>query len=74
MTTQSQKMLILDLLKKGGKINPRMAREKFGCERLASRISDIKDMGYTISRTMVTYVDEDGDERRYAEYELCKNE
>jgi hypothetical protein len=42
----------------------------FRCERLASRINDLKNRGYKIGTTIVSYKDEDGITIRYAEYFL----
>lgn len=53
-------------------INTKIARKLFRCERLASRISDLKNRGYNIGRNIVTYKDEDGQTVRYAEYFLIK--
>ena len=54
-------------------INTKIARKLFRCERLASRISDLKSRGYNIGRNIVTYKDEDGQTVRYAEYYLIKD-
>lgn len=53
-------------------INTKIARALFRCERLASRITDLKNRGYNIGRNIVTYKDEDGQTVRYAEYYLIK--
>lgn len=53
-------------------INTKIARKLFRCERLASRITDLKNRGYNIGRNIVTYKDEDGQTVRYAEYYLIK--
>lgn len=53
MQIRSQKEQILSLLIDGEAITPKEALEKFGCFRLAARISDIKKMGYEINREMV---------------------
>lgn len=39
---------ILNYLKKGNKITPLEALQKFGCFRLASRIWDIRNQGHNI--------------------------
>jgi len=51
MNSQNQK--ILSYLKKGKKITPLEALNKFGCFRLASRISDLCKDGHVIDRKMV---------------------
>lgn len=45
---------ILRFLKKGKRINPLQALNKFGCFRLASRISDLKSEGNSISSEMIS--------------------
>jgi hypothetical protein len=49
----SQNKQILSYLQKGGKITPLQALNKFGCFRLASRISDLCKDGHVIDRKMV---------------------
>jgi len=50
---KSQNLEILSYLKEGKKITPIEAKRLFGCERLASRIYDIRKMGYTIKDWMI---------------------
>tara|TARA_R100001510_G_C7625744_1_gene185637 strand:- start:159 stop:368 length:210 start_codon:yes stop_codon:yes gene_type:complete len=45
----SQNKVIIKHLKKHRTINPLQALNLYGCFRLAARISDIRDMGYTIN-------------------------
>lgn len=63
---------ILKYMQENVFINTKIARKLFRCERLASRISDLKTRGYNIGRNIVTYKDEDGQTVRYAEYYLIK--
>lgn len=71
MKTQNQQILKhLKTHKKG--INPRQALEKFGCMRLASRISDLRRMGYEISREMIAVKNRDGETRYVANYKLME--
>lgn len=51
-------------------INTKIARSLFHCERLASRINDLKCRGHKIGKNTVSYKDEDGNTVRYAEYFL----
>lgn len=69
-STQCDK--ILAYMQENVFINTKIARKLFRCERLASRISDLKNRGYNIGRNIVTYKDEDGQTVRYAEYFLIK--
>lgn len=45
----SQETKILAYLKAGNSITPMVALQKFGCFRLASRVKDLRDSGYSIS-------------------------
>lgn len=49
----SQERLILSHLKRYGSIEPLTALDKYGCFRLAARITDLKDRGYKIATEMV---------------------
>ena len=66
--TQCDKILVY--MREHGNINTKIARNLFHCERLASRISDLKCRGHKIGRNLVSYKDEDGTTVRYAEYYL----
>lgn len=68
---RSQNMLVLEHLKKNPitGINPMMARNLYRIERLASRIRDLRELGYKISTT-IRYYKEDGQTRKYAQYKL----
>lgn len=48
----SQKLQILQHLKKHGQINPLMALERYGCMRLAARIMELRDSGVKIHKEM----------------------
>lgn len=50
--TQSQKLLIREHLQKGGSLTALEALREFGCFRLASRISDLRSDGMSITKTM----------------------
>ena len=67
MATQCE--LILKDLKKGKKINPLQALEKYKCFRLASRINDLRADGHSIETKMV--VNKNG-KKQFAEYFLNK--
>lgn len=73
--SESQNRQILEYLSNGGVIDPHKARELFGCERLASRICDLrkigKDMGFEIITYKMEYTDRRGKKRRYARYALA---
>ncbi len=50
---KSQNLEILGWLKQGESITPGLAKLLFGVERLAARIYDIRQMGYTIKDLMI---------------------
>ena len=61
--TQNQQ--IKSYLEKGKSINPLQALNKFGCFRLAARISDLRNDGLNIATKIVT---KDG--KTFASYRL----
>ena len=65
MATQCE--LILKDLKKGRKVNPLKALDKYGCFRLSARINDLRDRGYNIKTKMV---DNETGTKQFAEYSL----
>ena len=70
ITKGSQCTQILKYMQTHTFINAKIARRLFRCERLASRINDLKNKGHKIGTTIVSYKDEDGITIRYAEYFL----
>lgn len=60
---------IRQALEGGLKLTPLDALRMFGCMRLAARIQDLKDSGYSITKEMV-YVKKG--EKRVARYSLAK--
>ena len=62
--TQNQQ--IKSYLEKGKSITPIQALNKFGCFRLAARISDLRNDGLNIATKIVT---KDG--KTVASYKLC---
>lgn len=53
-TSRSQTDLILEWMLAGHTITPLDALNRFGCNRLAARISDIKARGYLVYSEFVT--------------------
>jgi hypothetical protein len=51
---KSQNQRILNYLQKGKSLTPITALTKFGCFRLAARISDLRKEGYTIHTDIIT--------------------
>ena len=64
--TQTER--ILNYLSKNKRITPIEALDKFGCFRLAARISDLRKLGHTIWTDNVT---KNG--KTFASYSLSKN-
>lgn len=60
---------ILAYMKRYGSINPYLALSEFGCFRLASRIHDLRSMGYDIETINVTRKLPNGS-KTWAEYKL----
>lgn len=60
----------LDYIRVNGSITPLDALREFGCMRLASRISDLKKLGYDITSRIETKKNYRGEMVRYARYEL----
>jgi hypothetical protein len=52
--TKNQRQEILDFLTTGHSLTSLEALEKFGCLRLASRISELRKLGHKIPKEMVT--------------------
>ena len=63
--TQEQRILIY--LKTGKSLTPLEALKKFGCFRLAARISDLRSQGHTIWTNYITK-----DNKTFAAYKLSK--
>tara|TARA_R110002153_G_scaffold61156_1_gene165053 strand:- start:120 stop:323 length:204 start_codon:yes stop_codon:yes gene_type:complete len=53
MKTKTQAQKILSHLKRGWKITQSDAFHKYGCWRLASRIDDLKKLGFNIDKKMI---------------------
>ena len=66
--TQCEK--ILDYMRLNGSITPLDALREFGCMRLASRVSDLKKLGYDITSRIETKKNYRGETVRYAREEL----
>lgn len=66
----SQCQKILAYMEKHGSITPRDADREFGCMRLASRMTDLKQRGYKFTKEMEKGRDRDGKPCRYARYRL----
>lgn len=70
----TQNEIILEHMQKFGKITPLEAMSEYGIMRLASRITDLKHMGYKIKKETACSKNRYGDKVHYASYSLGENE
>ena len=63
---------IVEYMEQFGSINPLQALQDIGCFRLASRISDLKKMGYPIISKRVNYKNRLGEDKHFNEYRLME--
>ena len=61
-------------LKLGLPLTAHKALYGYGCQRLAARMWDLRQMGHQIERTMVQVPTRNGGTARVAEYRLCQKE
>ena len=73
-TKVSQNEKVIAYITEFGSINPLQALSDLGIMRLASRISDLKSMGYEIEKRMVSGKNRYGESVSYAEYRLKDEE
>lgn len=66
--TQNEK--VLKHMQDHGSITPLDAMRDYRIMRLASRVSDLKHLGYDIRTEMIEVTNKDGDRVRYARYSL----
>lgn len=62
---------ILQYIEENGSITQLQALREFGCMRLASRMSDIKKMGYPVKMEMEKSKNRYGEPVHYARYTIC---
>ena len=70
----NQNQKILDYLEKHGTITAKQADENLGIMRLASRISDLKKLGYVFESEMVVVKNRHGEICRVKRYSLWKGD
>lgn len=72
--TLSQKRVILQHLKRFGSIEPLTALQEYGCYRLSSRISDLRNDGYNIITDTISSVSKiTGRPIHFANYRLLSD-
>lgn len=62
---------IVQYIEETGSITQLDALREFGCMRLASRISDLKKMGYPVTKKMEKAYNRYGEPISYARYTIC---
>lgn len=65
---------VLRYLRKYGSITPREALESFGCMRLAARIHELREEGYTITSSTVHAENRNGEPVSFTRYRLRREE
>lgn len=65
---------LLEHLKHFDSVEPMQAWTQLGIYRLASRIHDLRKEGHAIEKRMVTTTNRWGEEVRFAQYEMQKND
>ena len=70
MARETQEQKILKYMKDKGSITAVDAIREFGCMRLASRISDLRESGYNIETVFEVSRNRYGDKVKYARYYL----
>ncbi len=73
-SAQTQCERLLEHLKLGLPLTAHKALYGYGCQRLAARMWDLKQLGYQIERRMVEVPTRDGRKARVAEYTLTGGE
>ena len=70
--TQNER--IVAYIRQFGSITPLQAVADIGCMRLASRINDLKRMGYRIRTEYITGTNRMGEKTRFARYSITEEE
>ena len=69
---EGQKQRILDYMNRHGGITAKQASDDIGVSRLASRIGELKDLGYPITYEWESGFNRYGDKTRWKKYMLVK--
>ena len=65
---------VLEYMRKYGSITPLEAQQNIGCMRLAARIADLRQQGYSIGRRTKTVKNRNGNNVSFAEYYLIEED
>lgn len=68
MGTNKQCQRILDYMRGGGRLTSLSALNELGVARLASRVHDLKEMGYEVNSRMVSKTNRYGEKSKFKEY------
>lgn len=74
MEKMKQTDMVLHHLETKGSITPLEALQEYGIMRLASRVTDLKNAGYRITKETVTSKNSSGKTVHYARYSLQSKE
>lgn len=74
MGTETQCKRLIDYMMRGGKLTSLSAMRELGVARLASRIHDIKEMGYEVESRMVSETNRYGEKTSFKEYWMEKRD
>ena len=66
----SQTTDVIDYIRDNGSITAKQAMEDLGCYRLSGRIYDIKAIGITVEKEMITVQNRQGKDCRVARYTI----
>lgn len=66
----SQITSILNHLKRGWSLTPLQALSKYGCNRLAARIRELREQGHRIHTDIITVTTSEGRKARVARYSM----
>lgn len=72
--TLSQCNKIVDYMNCHGSITQAEAASSIGCYRLAARIFDLKEKGYSINKIMCVKKNDEGNTVQFAKYSIIKEE
>ena len=72
--TMTQCEKILQYIAENGSITQLEALREIGCMRLASRMCDIKKMGYAVTKTMEVSKNRNGNPVHFAKYSIIRKD
>lgn len=70
----TQKDRVLQFIRDFGSITSWQAYSELGCTQLATRISELKEIGYEFTKKRITTKNRYGESTHYDEYRLAESE